>query len=189
MSDFENKPVNSDRASFSPGAEDYAKIQVEVSNTQSSLVVEQESIGSMIRRVLHFEGIPRAQISLALVDDATIRRINQRHLNHDWPTDVISFSLSEPDESLLIGELVVSAEMARNTAVEYQTDAHSELALYIVHGLLHLCGYDDGEPEDIRRMREREDEVLRREGIRNAYRLGPRHEVQQQGRESKTCSA
>ena len=78
------------------------------------------------------------------MDDATIHAINRRHLAHDWPTDVISFVLSEPDDPALAAELVVSAEMAVvDRPGAWGPTRRSELALYVVHGLLHLCGLDD----------------------------------------------
>ena len=90
------------------------------------------------------EGVEPASISIALVDDATIHAINRKHLGHDWPTDVISFLLSEPARPELAGELVVSAEMAAaHGAASRRSTRWTELSLYVVHGLLHLCGYDD----------------------------------------------
>ena len=98
----------------------------------------------LVREVLIGRG--SRPISIALVDDATIHAVNRRHLAHDWPTDVISFRLSEVDDDELAGELVVSAEMAATTARQAGVGAWDELALYVVHGLLHLCGYDDHDP-------------------------------------------
>ena len=103
------------------------------------------------------EGVEVASISIALVDDPTIRAINRRHLDHDWPTDVISFGLSEPGDSALSGELVVSAEMAADDRPRVGRRSRlAELALYVVHGLLHLCGLDDRDPADACRGHEAE---------------------------------
>jgi probable rRNA maturation factor len=148
-----------------------ATIEVEISDTQSHLAVDVSSLESVVRRTLTSEGIDRASISIALVDDATIRAINRRHLSHDWPTDVISFVLSEPDDPVLAGELVVSAEMAASTARDVGVDPRSELALYLVHGLLHLCGLDDQTLEDADVMRRREGEILAAAGLINTYPL------------------
>ena len=88
-------------------------IEVEISDTQGFLDSRSRP-GSpgWSRGVLATRGSSTPAISVALVDDATIHRINRQHLGHDWPTDVISFPLSEPGEPELAGELVVSAEMA-----------------------------------------------------------------------------
>jgi probable rRNA maturation factor len=83
--------------------------------------------------------------------------------------------------------LIISAEMAARTAAEIGADPAAELSLYLVHGLLHLCGFDDVDPADAARMRAREAEVLAREGIPNTNAL-----IEDRGttrREGTTCSA
>ena len=146
-----------------------ALVTVEISDTQTSLRVDSQAITETVREVLRAEGRTHADISIALVDDATIHAVNRQHLQHDWPTDVITFSLSEPDDPTLAAELVVSAEMAAHTAAASGTDPQAELILYIVHGLLHLCDYDDRADGDARAMRRREAETLARLGIPNVF--------------------
>jgi len=94
------------------------------------------------------------------VDNATIHRLNKQFLNHDEPTDVISFPLSGKGAKTLEGEIVVGAEVARTRAAELRHDEQQELALYAIHGLLHLCGYDDTTDAAVRRMRARERHYL-----------------------------
>jgi len=140
-------------------------IEVEISDTQLHMRVDRVSLLELTRRVLRLEGHSRASISIAVVDDETIQGINRTHLGHDWPTDVITFPLSAPGEAILLGELVVSAETACATAREHSLDAAGELALYVVHGLLHLCGYDDRTEADASVMRKREREALAAAGM------------------------
>jgi probable rRNA maturation factor len=149
-----------------------AGIEVEVSDTQGHLAVDPAAVKGLVCRVLIGEriGAPAA-ISVALVDERTIHQVNRRHLGHDYPTDVISFLLSEPDDPVMAGELVVSAERAVMLARRAGIDPWAELALYVVHGLLHLVGYDDRTPHDIEAMRRREDEILAREGLMNTFPL------------------
>lgn len=135
-------------------------IEVEVSDTQSHLRIDVQKLIDSVRRVLELEKIEHASISVALVDDATIHRINRDHLAHDWPTDVISFVLSEPGDPVFSGELVVSVERASLVATEVGVDPMAELTLYLVHGLLHLCGYEDGSASEVAAMRRREAEIL-----------------------------
>jgi probable rRNA maturation factor len=144
------------------------EIAVEVSDAQPHLRVEPAWLAGLARGVLEREGVARATISVALVDDATIHELNRRHLGHDWPTDVISFVLSEPGE-VLAGELVISAEMAAATAREAGVDPAAELALYLVHGLLHLCGYDDRDAAAAEAMRRKEEEALAAAGLPNTF--------------------
>jgi probable rRNA maturation factor len=144
-------------------------IAVEVSDTQSFVRVDREAVAGIVRGALAAEGLRRASVSVALVDDATIRTINRRHLGHDWPTDVISFTLSKPGEGELCGELVVSAETAMTTAHAAGVGMRDELALYLVHGVLHLCGYDDEGAADREAMRRREGEILAMLGLANTF--------------------
>ncbi len=147
-------------------------IEVELSDTQGHLRIDPSAVVDLARRVLIAEGRRSASISIALVDEASIHALNRVHLSHDWPTDVISFTLSDPDELILAGELVVSAEMAVAAAAEDGVTPRDELALYIVHGLLHLCGYDDSTGADAAEMRRREDEILTQFGYTNPWRVG-----------------
>jgi probable rRNA maturation factor len=146
-------------------------VAVELSDTQSHLRADRSFIEHLVRSVLSLENRPRATISIALVDNATIQTLNRLHLGHDWPTDVISFPLSDAADPVLAGELVVSAEMAQSTALELGAVPHDELALYLVHGLLHLCGYDDAEPASAAVMREREQQLFSRVGLTNPFPL------------------
>lgn len=142
---------------------------MEVSDTQSCLPVDRQALVRLANLVLQREQVARASISIVLVDDATIHGINRRHLGHDWPTDVITFPLSDPGDSELSGELVLSTEMAAATSREAGVDPQAELALYLVHGLLHLCGYDDQNDADSNLMRRREAEILAQAGLPNTY--------------------
>jgi probable rRNA maturation factor len=76
------------------------------------------------------------------------------------PTDVLTFDLSGAEARGLAGDIVVSAETARRLARELGWQARHELAYYVVHGLLHLAGEDDGTPGERRRMRRRERAVM-----------------------------
>jgi probable rRNA maturation factor len=152
------------------------EIEIEISNTQAHLPVDPANLDQLVRLVLAAEDRSRGSISIALVDNATIHAINRTHLGHDWPTDVITFPLAKPGDPVLDGELVVSAEMACTTAQEMGTRPSEELALYVVHGLLHLCGFDDKADADRQRMRQREDELLSIAGLNNPFEQSHKQE-------------
>jgi probable rRNA maturation factor len=175
--------METDRIATSTLTAPSTSIEVEISDNQSHLIVDPSFVETLVRRVLQLEGIEQASISIALVDDATIRVINRRHLAHDWPTDVITFLLSEPDDSTLAAELVVSAEMAASTASDVGVDPRAELALYLVHGLLHLLGFDDTTLEASDAMRRREGEILALEGLINTFPLVEASSLEDSGRE------
>lgn len=146
-----------------------ASIRVEISDTQASLRIDRGTLITLTRHVLIGEGIERASISVTLVDDATIHDLNRWYLNHDWPTDVITFRLSDPNDEELSAELIISAEMATTTARQARVDPRAELALYLVHGLLHLCGFNDQTGPESELMRRREGEVLASAGLQNTF--------------------
>jgi probable rRNA maturation factor len=146
-------------------------LRIEVGDTQKCLDVDHDALRRLVRNVLTAEGITHADLSIVLVDDPTIHAINRRHLAHDWPTDVVTFPLSDPSDPELAGELVVSTETAVAMARRAGVDPWAELALYVVHGLLHLLGYDDQLDADRERIRRREGELLAREGLANTFPL------------------
>jgi probable rRNA maturation factor len=107
------------------------------------------------KRVLREAEVAAAEVSLAVVDDATIHRLNRRHLSHDYPTDVLSFLLADPPPCLE-GEVIVSWDRACEVARQYGWPVEDELLLYVIHGMLHLVGYDDHDSQQLQRMREAE---------------------------------
>ncbi len=107
------------------------------------------------RRILADHG-REGTLSIAIVDDATIHRLNREHLDHDWPTDCLSFDL-EPT----LGEVVVSAETALREAQARGLTFAEELLRYVVHATLHLCGHDDGTHAQRRKMHARQEEYVR----------------------------
>jgi probable rRNA maturation factor len=145
---------------------------IEITNELDQLEVSSDWLRHIVQETLALEQVKSATISVAVVDNATIWRLNRRHLQHDYPTDVLSFLLeSNPVEysvggprgagRTLEGEVIVSAEMAMQMSAQYHWRGTDELCLYLVHGLLHLCGYDDLTPEEQRVMRGRERDILR----------------------------
>ncbi|MCL4157187.1 UNVERIFIED_CONTAM: hypothetical protein GTU68_012164 [Idotea baltica] len=133
---------------------------IDVSNRQSLIDISDADISSIVSDVLKCEEVQSAEVVVALVDDATIHEVNREHLQHDYPTDVISF-LYDAEEPVLDGELVVSTETAVRAAQSYGWSPVDELRLYIAHGLLHLCGYDDLSDDEQAIMRDRERAVLK----------------------------
>jgi probable rRNA maturation factor len=127
--------------------------------------IDRRRVREIAWAVLEGEDVVDAEISIAFVDNPTIHRLNQRYLHHDEPTDVLSFPLSEPDAKKLTGELVIGAEVARSEAEERGHDVQAELALYVIHGLLHLCGADDKTEVAAAAMRKKERHYLEKVGL------------------------
>jgi probable rRNA maturation factor len=139
--------------------------KISITVPQETVPIDRARMREVVRAVLEGEGVQDTEISLAFVNNSTIHDLNRRFLNHDEPTDVLSFPLSEPGSRKLAGELVIGAEVALAQANERGHDVQAELALYVIHGLLHLCGHDDHEAEDAAVMRQRERHYLRQLGL------------------------
>ncbi len=114
---------------------------IQIDNSQRRRV-DLKRLRAAVQAVLAGEGVRRANLSLAIVDDRTIQALNRRFLKHDEPTDVISFLLDQAD-GIVDGQIVISADTAAASAKRYGWTAAAELLLYAVHGTLHLVGYDD----------------------------------------------
>lgn len=106
-------------------------------------------------------------LPVILLDDEEITAINEQYLNHEGPTDVISFDYVEDfdediddDDEFTIGELYISLETAERQGKEFGKSLNDELLLYIAHGILHICGFDDHCDEDIAEMRKAEANTL-----------------------------
>jgi len=200
--------------------------EIDISNGQSALAFDENRVRNAVLIALAIEQVASAVLSISIVDDAAIHVINRDHLQHDFPTDVISFQLdfisaenlqdeddSENDNSendgeiddddwsedddeadgdsvdddsrnvadgelltegraagaAIEGEIIASAEMAVSMAADGKWSAEAELILYIVHGLLHICGYDDLTPEEKCIMRARERAILSELGLTAIY--------------------
>jgi probable rRNA maturation factor len=139
--------------------------KIAIACPQQTVLIDRKQIRAIAQGVLDGEGVSDADISLAFVDNATIHALNKRYLNHDEPTDVLSFPLSEPGAKKLAGELVIGAEVALAEAQRRGHDVQAELALYVIHGLLHLCRFDDKSPAAVREMRQHERHYLKAHGL------------------------
>ena len=141
--------------------------KISVHSPQETVPVDKGRVREIARTVLEGEDVKDYEISLAFVDNTTIHRLNKQYLDHDEPTDVLSFPYSAGNAKKLEGELVVGVEVAQEQATERGHDVQAELALYVVHGLLHLCGYDDKSAGAEKEMRERERHYLKLLGLPN----------------------
>jgi probable rRNA maturation factor len=143
-------------------------IRVEIADEQSLLTIDEPRLREAVVRVLEDAQVRHAVISLAIVDDAAMRPLNAQFLGHDYATDVLSFVLEQTADRLE-GEIVVSAETAQSSAVRFGWRPQDELLLYVIHGALHLVGYDDLKPDLQAEMRRQERRHLEHFGLSPHY--------------------
>jgi probable rRNA maturation factor len=95
----------------------------------------------------------RGDVTVVLTTDRAIRSLNRKYRGHDRPTDVLSFDIgSGLDEAEPLGDVVISVETARRQAREYDVPLQTELVRLLIHGTLHLCGYDHQERREAAKM-------------------------------------
>jgi probable rRNA maturation factor len=134
-------------------------IRVSIANPYE-YTLEFQQLKEAARAVLEGEGVKAAKVTIAFVDNPHIHRLNKQFLNHDEPTDVLTFPYTEPRAKTLEGEVVIGYEIAKEYAADRNHDVNLELLLYVVHGCLHLCGFTDTDTASEREMRAKEREYL-----------------------------
>jgi len=144
------------------------KISVQIARNFDGIEVSVSKLKKLTRVVCQRFGVSKATVSIAVVGDAEITKLNKKFLNHDRTTDCLSFNLSEKRSAKLF-ELVVNGQMACREAAERGHSPEAELALYITHGLLHNVGFDDSTRAQADEMHQMEDEILQQEGFGCVY--------------------
>lgn len=167
--------------------------EIDICDNHPEQSVDVTALQSAVEHALRMEEVQAAILSVTIVDDATIHQLNRDHLDHDYPTDVISFQLdwsspehSEPPQtptgrsagSAIEGEIITSLDYAKQSAPDGNWSTKDELTLYVIHGLLHICGYDDLSAAEKRIMRSRERSLLDGLGLTPIY---PDDEPEEQG--------
>jgi len=151
--------------------------KIEITDLQDHVRLDKKLILRVVRRVIKEEGRSAKSLSIVLTDNRHIRDLSNEYLGRDAPTDVISFPLEDLDwpggyasnNGGINGEIIASAERALEQAKAIHGNPEAELLLYLVHGLLHLIGYDDRTPQDAKRMHAREDALLAEFGFPCVY--------------------
>ncbi|MCH8966154.1 MAG: rRNA maturation RNase YbeY [Planctomycetes bacterium] len=159
--------------------EEDSPYEIAVARVDGQTVLRDSLLIEAVRATLQRHTCPTARVSIALVNDARMAELNNRHLMHDGPTDVLTFDLKDSDDTnagdlgdplSVEGEIVISVETAVREAARRGHDPDAEAALYVVHGTLHLLGYDDADEEGAAAMHAAEDDILTAVGVGPVYR-------------------
>ena len=148
-------------------------IVVQIAKNFKDIDVNMLRLKKLVKAVCARFKLSKATVSIAIVDDAEIRKVNKQFLNHNCPTDCLSFNLSD-DENRKLFELVVNAEKAVKEATLRGHSSEAELALYVTHGLLHNLGFDDSTQGQAKKMHDTEDEILQQLGYGWVYNKSKR---------------
>jgi probable rRNA maturation factor len=142
-------------------------MSVSIQNKQKRQKVDVGRVRRSLKRLLKALDREESETSVLLVDDDQIREFNKRYLKRDRPTNVISFAMTEgafgdvhPE---ILGDIIISVETAARDAETGRLDFMDELEFLLIHGLLHLLGYEheNTDAEEAQRMKSRERELFR----------------------------
>lgn len=137
-------------------------MDVHIYDQQSDLTISKPQVERLVKEFLKHEGVECDEVSIQFVDTAIICDLHDRFFNDPTTTDCISFPIDQDDDSgyRVLGEVFVCPKTAIDYAENHQSSPYHEVSLYVIHGLLHLVGYDDigeSEPE----MRKAEDRHIK----------------------------
>ena len=137
-------------------------MKIDIQNLQNIAEIDKNKIIECADYVLKAMSEDDAELSLVLVNDMYIRNLNWKYRRIDSATDVLAFPMRDSRglSGVILGDVVISVETARNEARKRKKDFQDELELYFVHGILHLLGYNDEKPRARKKMREKEREII-----------------------------
>lgn len=121
----------------------------------------ENKIESLIEKCLDEENKAACKLNYIFTNDEKILEINKKYLNHDYFTDVITFDYS--DKFRIKGDIFISVDTVKSNSEKFNVDFNEEMKRVIIHGLLHLCGYNDKFEEEKKKMTERENYYLQLE--------------------------
>jgi probable rRNA maturation factor len=152
------------------------EIIVHIARDFKDIEVRPPELRKLVKAICNRFKLSKATVSIAIVDDAQIRKLNKQFLNSKSATDCLSFDLSDDEvpHSAKSLELIVNGEMAVREANLRGHSSEAELALYVTHGLLHHLGFDDSTEGQARKMHDMEDEILQQIGYGLVYNKGER---------------
>lgn len=141
-------------------------MRISIQNRQKCIPLNLRKVRRATQKILTELGLLDAELSVVLIDDARIRDLNRRYLNRDKPTNVLAFPMREGEFSILhpnlLGDLVISVEMAKRQSGRFGLDKTEMVILLMVHGVLHLIGYEhEGTKKGAREMSLKQKELFR----------------------------
>ena len=135
--------------------------QINLEATVDRFIFDEDKVCQIVEKILSLEKINEALVNVILVDDTYITKLNKKYMNKDNTTDVISFVLEKNRaKKSMEGEVYANLEQIKRQALEYKTKVMEEFFRIVIHGVLHLVGYDDQSVTDKQTMTDKEDYYL-----------------------------
>ena len=121
---------------------------------------EKRKVAAWLKMVAEQEGYTLGDVTYIFCSSEVHRKMNIDFIGHDYFTDIITFDYSELEEGVVSGDIFIDVETVADNARIYGVTAREEMLRVVVHGVLHLCGQKDKEPEDEKEMHRKEDKYL-----------------------------
>ena len=143
---------------------------VVINDLQKKTSLNISQIKKIIKCVFKHENVSEVSLSVLFVTNQKIRALNKKYLGRNNATDVLAFDSTDEEVSYktftkkvkeINGDIIISTDAAIKSARSYNTSVEYELVLYVVHGILHLLGYDDHSKKDILEIRKKEEELVK----------------------------
>lgn len=141
-------------------------MHISVENFYKKIPINLILVSKIAKKILRYEGKSKGGLSIVFVADTKIKALNKKFLKKGQPTDVLAFDYSEDSycrgKNIFLGEIIISSQAALRQAKIFKTNLSHEIVLYVIHGILHLVGYDDHDTREIQKMRQREKKLIQR---------------------------
>ena len=131
-------------------------VRIDIKDMQSKVKVERRFIRRVVRGTLKKEARD-GEVSIVLADNEYMRELNLKYRSVDRATDVLAFPMDEE----ILGDIVISVEKVKEQALVYRVSFENEFGRLVIHGILHLLGYDDSSQRKAKKMHAREEEILK----------------------------
>jgi rRNA maturation RNase YbeY len=154
--------LSKNKTGFSDDGRMIMSVQIEIHNHYPEFKITLKTVENLVQQLLENEKLPAQELNVILVDDDYLKNLHRNFFNDDTYTDVITFDLSEPAEENIEGEIYISVDRAKFHAGKFHVSLQEEIARLIIHGILHLKGYNDQTAEQRQAMRHQEDYYVKK---------------------------
>jgi len=143
---------------------------IDVRDLQEKVKIDKKEIKKCAGYALKMMGETKSELSILVVSNSHIRGLNRKYRGKDSSTDVLAFCIRVGEDiskdNPILGDVVISAETAKREAAKRKISVKKEICLYVIHGILHLLGYRDQTPYDRKKMKTKEQMLLKMPRVR-----------------------
>ncbi len=139
-------------------------MNIQIQDVQRDLSLSQDSVKTVVKNLLEYLAVTTDEISIWFVDESEICTLHKTYFDDSSPTDCITFPIDPPhlasSDFHYLGEVFICPKVAIDQAKNFHSDPYTEISLYVIHGILHLLGYDDRDQADREQMEEKQKTCL-----------------------------